>query len=133
MRQSQYSCSHVHTIRQACQDFDFFPLHFVWLTFFFSSNPFQPPASDRAFENSQMTLNNVRGCVTVFFFSSFFYFLRLLFQTSNLHFNVAALSVLSQLSIGNVGIAKTYVLRFQSVVCSAFFFSIIQIRFAWQL
>ncbi len=53
----------------------------------------------------------------------FFHFLVLFFETSNPHFHVTALPVLSEHSIGNVGIAKTYVLQFQSVVCSCFFFS----------
>lgn len=63
----------------------------------------------------------------------FFHFSVSFFETSNPHFHVAALPVLSEHSIGNVGIAKTYVLRFQSVVCSSLFFPLIQIRFAWQL
>lgn len=54
----------------------------------------------------------------------FFHFSVLFFETSNPHFHVAVLPVLSEHSIGNVGIAKTYVLRFQSVVCSSFFFSL---------
>lgn len=58
----------------------------------------------------------------------FCHFLVLFFETSNPHFHVAALPVLSEHSFGNVGIAKTYVLQFQSVVCSSFFF--FQIRLA---
>lgn len=81
-----------------------------------------PPASDRASENSQMTLNNVSGCDSILFFI-FIYFSVLVFETSNPRFHVTALSVLSEHSFGNVGIAKTYVLRFQSVVCSSLFFS----------
>lgn len=69
-----------------------------------------------------MTLNNVSGCVSgiyLFIFS----LLVLFFETSNPHFRVAALPVLSEHSAGNEGIAKTYVLQFQSVVCSSLFSS----------
>lgn len=55
--------------------------------------------------------------------SVFFHFWVLFFETSNPHFHVAALPVLSEHSTGSVGIAKTYVLCFQSVVCSSLFFS----------
>lgn len=62
-----------------------------------------------------MTLNNVSGCVR-FFFSVVF------FETRNVR--VAALPALSEHSAENVGIAKTYVLRFRSLVCSSLFFSL---------
>lgn len=57
-----------------------------------------------------------------FYFLYLFIFSVLFFETSNPRFRVTALSVLSEHSFGNVGIAKTYVLRFQSVVCSSLFF-----------
>lgn len=85
-----------------------------------------PPASDIASENSQMTLNNASACVFFLPFSVLF------FETINPHFRAASLPVLSEHSIGNVGIAKTYVLRFQLFV-HPFFFSLIEIHFAWQL
>lgn len=68
-----------------------------------------------------MTLNNVSSCVCGIFLC--FSFLVLFCEMSNPHFHVAALPVLSEHSAGNEGIAKTYVLRFQSVVCSSLFFS----------
>lgn len=55
-------------------------------------------------------------------FCLFFHFSFIFFETSNPRFHVAALPMLSEHSVGNVGIAKTYVLRFHSVVCSSLFF-----------
>ena len=126
---SQYSCSVVHAISQACQISPLFIYSLFGRVFnLFCPNLPLPTASDRASENSHMTLSNVKKKRKRFFPfpSPGDRLIRTLASLLRERYQCAPL--------GMWEFAQTYV-QFLSVVCWSLFLSpqLVQIHFARQL